>query len=118
MAGYHGHNAASEYACVDKDAEAMTGGSADHNGVLFYSAKTVCGSLKCPPYSANTDVPCAVCTKWINWQLERGCLVCFLEWCPFSFYLSDALEFFCDPHWAFCIGSRWLLSEENLNSGQ
>ena len=63
MAGYHGHNAASEYACVDKDDEAIIGGSADHNGVLFYSAKTVCGSLKCPPYSANTDVPCAVCTK-------------------------------------------------------
>jgi hypothetical protein len=25
--------------------------------------------------------------------------------------------FLCDPHWAFCIGSRWLLSEESLNSG-
>ena len=77
MAGYDGHQAASEYACVDKDAEAMAGGSTDQNGVLFYAVKTVCGSLKCPPYSANTDVPCVVCTKWINWQLERGCLVCF-----------------------------------------
>ena len=63
MAGYEGFPAASEYACVDKDAEAMAGGSTDQNGVLFYAVKTVCGSLKCPPYSANTDVPCVVCTK-------------------------------------------------------
>ncbi|VDI84115.1 Hypothetical predicted protein [Mytilus galloprovincialis] len=63
MAGYQSHPAASEYACVDRDAEAIAGGSKNENGILFYPVKTACGSLKCPPYAADTDVLCVVCAK-------------------------------------------------------
>ncbi|XP_052084160.1 uncharacterized protein LOC127721455 isoform X2 [Mytilus californianus] len=63
MAGYHDHPAAAEYACVDRDTEAIAGGSNDENGILFYPVKTVCGSLKCPPYKQDTDVLCVVCSK-------------------------------------------------------
>lgn len=63
MAGFKNHAAASEYACVDKATEAIAGGSKDENGKLFYPVKTVCGSLKCPPYIPNTDVLCVICTK-------------------------------------------------------
>ncbi|CAG2188772.1 unnamed protein product [Mytilus edulis] len=63
MAGHPSHAAASEYACLDKGTETIAGGSRDENGILFYPVKTVCGSLKCPPYAADTDVPCVVCSK-------------------------------------------------------
>ncbi|XP_076080181.1 uncharacterized protein LOC143050983 isoform X1 [Mytilus galloprovincialis] len=63
MAGHPSHAAASEYACLDKGTETIAGGSRDENGILFYPVKTVCGSLKCPPYTADTDVPCVVCSK-------------------------------------------------------
>ncbi|XP_071138266.1 uncharacterized protein [Mytilus edulis] len=60
MAGHPSHKAGSEYACVDSSTEVIAGGSSDQNGILFYPVKTVCGSLKCPPYTADTDVPCQV----------------------------------------------------------
>ncbi|XP_063436740.1 short-chain collagen C4-like [Mytilus trossulus] len=63
MAGHPIHAASSEYACVDKVTETIAGGSRDENGILFYPVKTVCGSLKCPPYKPDTDVPCVVCSK-------------------------------------------------------
>ncbi|CAC5364263.1 unnamed protein product [Mytilus coruscus] len=58
MSGYYGHAAASEYACVDRDTEAIAGGSNNENGNLSHPVKTVCGSLKCPPYTADTEVLC------------------------------------------------------------
>ncbi|XP_071139058.1 uncharacterized protein [Mytilus edulis] len=63
MSGYHRHAAASEFACVDRDAEAIPGGSNNENGKLFYPVKTQCGSLKCPPYIHDTEVLCVVCSK-------------------------------------------------------
>ncbi|XP_052084163.1 short-chain collagen C4-like isoform X2 [Mytilus californianus] len=63
MAGKYDHSASSEYACVDNDAEAISGDSKDENGILFYPVKTVCGSLKCPPYKQDTEVLCVVCSK-------------------------------------------------------
>ena len=63
MSGYHGHAAASEFACVDRDTEAIAGGSNNENGRLFYPVKTRCGSLKCPPYAADTEVLCVVFSK-------------------------------------------------------
>ncbi|XP_076080835.1 uncharacterized protein LOC143051785 isoform X4 [Mytilus galloprovincialis] len=63
MSGYHGHAAASEFVCVDRDTEAIAGGSKNENGRLFYPVKTRCGSLKCPPYAADTEVLCFVCSK-------------------------------------------------------
>ncbi|XP_063438825.1 uncharacterized protein LOC134719796 [Mytilus trossulus] len=63
MAGYHSHAAASEFACVDRDAEAIAGGSQNEDGILFYPVKTQCGSLKCPPYKHDTEVLCVICSK-------------------------------------------------------
>ncbi|VDI84112.1 Hypothetical predicted protein [Mytilus galloprovincialis] len=63
MSGYHGHAVASEFVCVDRDTEAIAGGSKNENGRLFYPVKTRCGSLKCPPYAADTEVLCFVCSK-------------------------------------------------------
>ena len=50
-------------ACVDKDAEAIPGLDADTNGALFYHTEVVCNGIECPPYDAEKELTCAVCTK-------------------------------------------------------
>ncbi|CAC5406481.1 unnamed protein product [Mytilus coruscus] len=64
-ANMYRHPAASEYVCVDSDAQYFEGtsrrGSSD--GKLFYPAVTVCGSLPCPPYENSKYLTCVVCSK-------------------------------------------------------
>ncbi|CAC5369145.1 unnamed protein product [Mytilus coruscus] len=52
-----------DYACVDKNAEPLDDKNGDENGSLFYTLRTKCGSLRCPPYTNEADVLCVVCTK-------------------------------------------------------
>ncbi|XP_069104556.1 uncharacterized protein [Argopecten irradians] len=62
--GYHGHKAASQYACVDKDPQAIPGGgSQDDGSKLFYGVKAKCGALPCPPYEDGKFLSCVVCVK-------------------------------------------------------
>ncbi|KAK3100542.1 hypothetical protein FSP39_021566, partial [Pinctada imbricata] len=63
MAGYYGHVAASQYICVDKDAEKIPGSSANKGGKLLYPVEARCGSLKCPPYKDGQELACVVCSK-------------------------------------------------------
>ncbi|CAC5412291.1 unnamed protein product [Mytilus coruscus] len=62
-AGADGHDAASEYVCVDHQAQYIEGGGADHNGKLFYKVGAKCGSLPCPPYFDMAPMSCVVCSK-------------------------------------------------------
>ena len=63
-AGYHKHAAASEYVCVDREAEWLNGGkTTNHNGKMFYFVEGRCGSLQCPPYENGKELTCVVCTK-------------------------------------------------------
>ncbi|OWF36158.1 hypothetical protein KP79_PYT26049 [Mizuhopecten yessoensis] len=57
------HKAASEYVCVDEHPQALTGGSRNDNGKLFYQVRTVCGPLQCPPYEHDKVLSCVVCLK-------------------------------------------------------
>ncbi|XP_071119843.1 short-chain collagen C4-like [Mytilus edulis] len=52
-----------DYVCVDKNAEPLDNKNGDENGALFYTLRTKCGSLRCPPYTNEADVLCVVCTK-------------------------------------------------------
>ncbi|XP_076077388.1 short-chain collagen C4-like isoform X1 [Mytilus galloprovincialis] len=61
--GHHLHKAASSFVCVDKNPDEIIGGEAGQDGKLFYPIKTVCGSLKCPPYHNNRLLPCVVCSR-------------------------------------------------------
>ncbi|PVD29533.1 hypothetical protein C0Q70_08784 [Pomacea canaliculata] len=63
MAGYPGHNAASEFICVNSKMEERTGSEQNNNGKLLYYTATVCGSLPCPPYVTGKRVTCVVCSK-------------------------------------------------------
>lgn len=63
MAGYHTHAAATEFVCVDVQAESASCSSpADENGKLFYFVHAECGALKCPPYEKGKQLTCAVCS--------------------------------------------------------
>ncbi|KAK3100042.1 hypothetical protein FSP39_013797 [Pinctada imbricata] len=63
MSGRYLHKAASQYICVDKDAEVIPGSSTPTDGVLVYPVEVRCGSLKCPPYSEGRELACVVCSK-------------------------------------------------------
>ena len=63
MAGYYTHTAASEFVCVDKNAEKVRGGERNSNGKAFVQVEAVCGSLPCPPYKNGREMTCVVCTK-------------------------------------------------------
>ena len=60
VAGYHGHNGASEVVCLDTRPEVIDGGHASKDGKLFYFAEARCGSLKCPPYVNGRELTCVV----------------------------------------------------------
>ena len=48
------------FICVDRDAEAASGGVGNQNGGLLYHVEA---QLHCPPYVAEKEVTCVVCTK-------------------------------------------------------
>ena len=57
------HKGRTTFECVDVTPEVVTGGHADHAGVIFYHVEPRCGSLPCPPYEPQKEVTCAVCTR-------------------------------------------------------
>ena len=62
MTEHNAHNAAT-FECVDKDAEAVPGSHVNTNGGEFYHVEGSCNGLPCPPYVAEKELTCAVCTK-------------------------------------------------------
>ncbi|XP_067653267.1 uncharacterized protein [Haliotis asinina] len=63
LMGGHYRHAASEYLCVDGDAEADRSGRRNKNGQLLYLIGGICGSLPCPPYLNYRVLTCTVCSK-------------------------------------------------------
>ena len=62
MTEYIGHYSSS-FECVDIDAEAAEGGHANRDGGLFYHVEVNCYNSQCPPYVAEKEVTCVICTK-------------------------------------------------------
>ncbi|XP_031553670.1 short-chain collagen C4-like [Actinia tenebrosa] len=63
MSDYHNHAHATQFICVDENAEAVPGTSANLNGALLYPVEGRCGALPCHPYVDGRELTCAVCTK-------------------------------------------------------
>jgi hypothetical protein len=63
VSGAHGHKSASEYICLDSDAEMLAGGVANTDGRVIYLVEGICGTLKCPPYVQGRELTCVVCSK-------------------------------------------------------
>ena len=62
MTEHYTHNR-NMFACVDKDAESIPGGTGDQNGALFNHVEASCNGILCPPYDTERELTCAVCTK-------------------------------------------------------
>ena len=53
----------SHYECIDKDQESLSGSHANTDGALFYHVEANCNGMACPPYDAQKELNCVVCTK-------------------------------------------------------
>ena len=54
----------SMYECVDKNPESVPGlNSGSDPRALFYPVEAKCNGLSCPPYNAEKELTCAVCTR-------------------------------------------------------
>ena len=63
MSAYYSHHR-STYECVDKDPESVSGlNSHDSNNAYIYHVEPQCSGLSCPPYSAEKELTCVVCSR-------------------------------------------------------
>ena len=63
MSGYYLHKGATDYYCIDAEAETLPGGAENKDGHLLYFVESRCGSLACPPYVEGRELTCVVCSK-------------------------------------------------------
>ena len=64
MASYYAHKSPKMFVCMDKNPDMQRGEQGNHDGALFYHARTnTCRGLHCPPYNMRKDLACVVCTK-------------------------------------------------------
>ena len=63
MANHHSYHR-TLYECVDQSPQSVPGSLSDTNGALFYHTEVRCHhGVPCPPYNAQKEVTCVVCTK-------------------------------------------------------
>ena len=64
MSNYHGNLYRSVFECVDHSPQSVTGRTIVAVGIVFYHTEVACNDgLQCPPYDAQKEVTCVVCTK-------------------------------------------------------
>ena len=51
------------FECVDQSLQSLPGSEADTDGAIFYHTEVKCNGIPCPPYDAQKEVTCVVCTK-------------------------------------------------------
>ena len=59
----HYRNQRSTYECVDKDPESVPGLDGSSGTSLFYHVEPNCAGLSCPPYDAQKELTCVVCSR-------------------------------------------------------
>ena len=63
MAENRGHSR-TMYECVDKDPESVLGLNAGSNPRAFFElVEPYCNGLSCPPYDAEKELTCVICTR-------------------------------------------------------
>ena len=62
MSEYHGYYR-STYECVDKDPESVPGLDGSSGTSFFYHVEPNCAGLSCPPYHAQKELTCVVCSR-------------------------------------------------------
>ncbi len=56
-------DARTEHICVDYEPEVIPASNYSFDGAGLFLVEGVCGSLACPPYVAERELTCSVCTK-------------------------------------------------------
>ena len=51
------------FECIDSSFEAIPGSEASTDGGVLYHVEAVCNGLSCPPYDAEKELTCIVCSK-------------------------------------------------------
>ena len=51
------------FECVDRNPDTVAGGAPDTHGAVFYHVEANCNGMACPPYDAQKELTCVVCTK-------------------------------------------------------
>ena len=63
MSNHHGHQGRTMYVCIDKDPESVPGLNADSIPQVSIGFNEIyCNGFSCPPYAAQKELTCAVCT--------------------------------------------------------
>ena len=62
MSGKNDHRRTT-FECVDEGLEALSGSSSNDGGGLFYNVEATCNGIDCPPYYADRELMCVVCTR-------------------------------------------------------
>ena len=64
MAAYPGHSGRTLFQCIDHQPESVPGlDGHDDNNARYYHVEATCNSLSCPPYDAQKEVTCVICTR-------------------------------------------------------
>ena len=64
MAAHYSHNGRTLFECIDSTPQSVPGlDGGDDNNALYYHVEATCNSLSCPPYDAEKEVTCVVCTR-------------------------------------------------------
>ena len=64
MSEYYSHAGRTMFECVDKDPESVIGLNLSSNPrAIFHLVEPYCNGLSCPPYDAEKELTCAVCTR-------------------------------------------------------
>ena len=66
MTSRQNHDLPTEYVCVDKDPESVAGLDAvnwNQGGQILYHVEASCNGMACPPYDAEKELTCVVCTQ-------------------------------------------------------
>ena len=64
MSGHYSHSSRTMYECVDEDPESVPGlNAASYPRAFFVLVEPYCSGLSCPPYIAEKELTCAVCTR-------------------------------------------------------
>ena len=64
MTEYYNNNGRLMYECVDKEPESIAGLNAEDRPIArFHLVEPYCGGIACPPYNAEKELACVVCTN-------------------------------------------------------
>ena len=64
MSEYRNHDGRTMYECVDKDPESVPGLDANSDPTAFFVlVEPYCNDLSCPPYDAEKELTCVICTR-------------------------------------------------------